>query len=204
MSFPNPTEIPATHLQHKITGNRAKNSQMKTKRLAKIRIVTKIFNSNPSLEFGFSTTQKDSCSQSFMDPSNVLLPLYPPSRDGACLTRVSYNIERVPNQARAGMAANLSISLFGRISFVMFRGRIRNSRSQSALRSARVVQITDPEDARVTLYKARSQRDCTTFDLQVRDLAEAAMQSRNLALNLECLDVSCVFLFFNLSPDSSQ
>lgn len=141
-----------------------------------------------------------------MDPSNVVLPLYLPSRDGACLTRVSYNIEKsVPNQARAGMAvANLSISLFGRISFVMFRRRIRNSRSQSALRSAHVVQITDPEDARVTLYKARSQRDCTTFDMQVRDLAEAAMQSCNLALNLEYFDVPRVFLFFNLSLYSSQ
>ena len=46
----------------------------------------------------------------------------------------------------------------------------------NAFGNARVIQVSDAEDPRVTLYKARSQRDCTTFDMQVRSLAEAALK----------------------------
>ena len=51
----------------------------------------------------------------------------------------------------------------------------------NAFGNARVVQVSDAEDPRVTLYKARSQRDCTAFDMQVRSLAEAALKLRTPA-----------------------
>lgn len=58
---------------------------------------------------------------------------------------------------------------------------------------AQIVEITDPEDQRLTLYKARSQRDCTAYDLQVRSLAEDALSS---CIGGACSSARACFLFF--------
>eukprot|EP00435_Cladocopium_sp_Y103_P016600 s4565_g4.t1 len=101
-----------------------------------------------------------------------------PALRGTSLNQRARREQMVTRATMATMATmttirNTSLAAASAAIFKRFRRCTGN-----AFGNARVIEVSDAEDPRVTLYKARSQRDCTAFDMQVRSLAEAALKLR--------------------------
>ena len=104
-------------------------------------------------------------------------------RDAPALRGTSFDqqAQREPMATMAIMATMTTVrSISSAVASAAIFKRFRRC-TGNAFGNARVVQVSDAEDPRVTLYKARSQRDCTAFDMQVRSLAEAALKLRTPA-----------------------
>ena len=56
------------------------------------------------------------------------------------------------------------------------QGHSKARKSARTVAQTQIIEVTDPDDERLTMYKPRSKRDCTAYANQKRSLAEAAMR----------------------------